>query len=137
MSDLEKMYPYDPDADATRLNGLDKLRAVRDRTQAAMLYSLYLTCLPRWLDEERRWVNVEEQRQRRRDREERDDLAAVARRSLAGGHEKTTPGAEALARHILGQAGADADISTLRRFQRELLALWKEAQGFTGDWKNG
>lgn len=34
-------YPYDPRADGTRLDGLDKLRAVADRKLAKMLFDLF------------------------------------------------------------------------------------------------
>jgi hypothetical protein len=76
-------------------------------------------------------------RDRYRENRERDDLSAVARRSLSGGHEKTTPGAEALARQVLGQMGADAPLPILRVFQAKLMQLWKQSQGFIGDWKPG
>ena len=50
----ERDYPYSPTADATRLHGLDKLRAVADRGTAAYLHGLWLKLEPTWRAEERR-----------------------------------------------------------------------------------
>lgn len=50
----ERDYPYSPTADATKLQGLDKLRAVPDRAVAAKLHALYVQLEPGWREQERR-----------------------------------------------------------------------------------
>jgi len=44
----ERDFPYSPTADATKLYGLDKLRAVEDRRTAAYLHDLYVRFEPAW-----------------------------------------------------------------------------------------
>lgn len=48
----ERDFPYSPTADATKLYGLDKLRAVPDRSVAARLHSLYVELEPTWRAQE-------------------------------------------------------------------------------------
>jgi hypothetical protein len=49
----ERDYPYSPTADATKLHGLDKLRAVPDRSVAAKLHAIYVELEPTWRAQER------------------------------------------------------------------------------------
>lgn len=44
----ERDYPFNPDADVTRLHGLARLTAIRDRDTAALLHQLYVQLEPRW-----------------------------------------------------------------------------------------
>lgn len=48
----ERDYPYSPTADATKLYGLDKLRAVPDRAVAAKLHAIYVELEPTWRAQE-------------------------------------------------------------------------------------
>jgi len=50
----EREFPFDPAADATKLRGLDKLRAVADRGTAAWLHRLWAQLEPQWRREDRR-----------------------------------------------------------------------------------
>ena len=53
MSDLSQ-FPYDPDADMSTLQGLDRLRAVEDRVQARYLFNLWTNAQKR--PEARQWA---------------------------------------------------------------------------------
>lgn len=54
----ERDYHYSPTADATRLRGLDKLRAVPDRGVAAKLHALHVRLEPAWRAQEQRAVHA-------------------------------------------------------------------------------
>jgi hypothetical protein len=110
----ERDYPYNPDADVTKLVGLAKLTAIQDRSLAAMLHELYFVAERNERDP--RFQARERAKEQRRLEEERDHLEALANSARSGALGKA---AEELC-HTVGHGN---DMGTLRHLAGELRTI--------------
>ena len=110
----EADYPYDPRADVTRLTGLAKLTAVKDRSTAGLLHELYWQAERNERDPSFQ-ANERRKEQRKLD-EEREWLEALAATARAGGFGRA-------AEELCHTVGPGNDTGTLRHLAKEMRAL--------------
>lgn len=119
-------YPYDPRLIPEQLEGLEKLRTVRDRALAQTLYGLH--GLMEQNESNPAFHRRERARAARREKAELTRLTAIADMAFEGKH---GPEAKQLAQTILIDEHTFSkprrtDLASLRVFAEELRALRKE-----------
>jgi len=120
-------FPYNPRLRIEMQVGLDRLKCIKDRALAAVLYDLYFYAERNSSD-----PRMREQLQREAEDQERQKLEAVANSALTG---KLGKDAQVIAEEILhdrsgwGGPKRRRDLPSLREFDRELTALRRKQRG--------
>jgi len=119
----EADFPYNPDLRVEMQVGLDKLRCIADRGQAAALYLLYVSLEPKWKKggEAAKWREEDE---RAREDADLERLQAIADGAFMG---RFGDEAKQLAQHLLMSEGYKpqrrTDLPALREFDLEFRKL--------------
>lgn len=107
-------YPFDPSAEVARLSGLEKLRAIKDRSTAALLFELHGQAERN--EKDPRFQAHERAKQLKTDADELEWLEACVGTARSGGFGKA-------AEEVCNTAGFGNDRGRLQYIARELRKL--------------